>query len=82
MKKLITYKKNQSGSYIIIFENGVKIGDLIQDNDGFYKFFINLDRASGYLTETILFSIANKMKQLNKKWNQEINYYFHKYLRK
>jgi hypothetical protein len=62
-------------SYKAYWENGAFLGDIINDVDGYYKFYPT-DRGGGYLDEWFLYSMYVTLKDLNKKWDKQIHDYF------
>ena len=67
---MITLEKISDSSYYMYF-NKIYLGDVIQDESGFYNFFFSNDN-KGYWTSHSLRLIAEKLDELNKEWNDEI----------
>lgn len=53
------------------YDNGVYVGEVLVDNDGFYKWFPKL--AEGYLDEGFLFDMAMFLQELNAPWAAEVD---------
>lgn len=53
------------------WENGVYIGDIEKDVDGFYKYWPS--KNGGYYDEWFLYSIYFKLKEMNKAWQETID---------
>lgn len=51
--------------------NGVLIGDIYQEVDGYYVLIMNPER-NGYITEQVLMELALKLSDLNYMWNDQI----------
>lgn len=49
---------------------------LVQDIDGFWKFWPNTETGGGYFTEGDLIEICTELRKLNKEWEEEVNSYF------
>lgn len=60
----------------VTWENGVCLGNILADVDGYYKFWP--DSNNGYWDELLLDTISNKLKEMNKAWDAEIEQYFSK----
>jgi len=56
------------------FENGVYVGDILTDVDGYKKWWPN--PTDGYLDELFLFAMGDYLKNLNADWDREVNKYF------
>lgn len=61
--------------YYVIHENGVRCGDLFQKEDGYYDWWPPKSNG-GCWPSYILRQIADKLDELNKPWDDEINKYF------
>ena len=55
----------------IVWTNGVKMGEAIQAEDGFFKFFP--ESRGGYWDEGTLQYVIDKLKELNKPWDDHLN---------
>lgn len=55
----------------LYFENGVYLGEVIADVDGYYKFWPET-RGGGYWDEYLLRSVADHLKELNAAWDEQI----------
>lgn len=71
---LIYQTKKSHDCYEVFFENGVKIGEFIQDVDGFFKFFPEL--RGGYWRSYVLREVADAEDAHNEEWNKQIEDYF------
>jgi hypothetical protein len=69
---LITYPRIGVGHVDAIYCNGVKLGELLQDVDGFYKFFP--ESRAGYWEEAVMRDIADALDALNSAWEFEIEH--------
>lgn len=58
-------------SYKAYWENGVYMGDILMDVDGYYKWWP--ERNGGYLDEWILYSMFHTLKELNREWDKHIH---------
>ena len=54
----------------LYFENGVFLGEVLCDVDGFYKWWPV--QRNGYLDEGFLLALGNFLQELNKKWSDQI----------
>lgn len=63
-------KKGEFGSYDAYWDNGVLIGELITDVDGYYKFWP--ESREGYYDEWFLYEMFRTLKTLNKAWDDQI----------
>ena len=52
--------------------NGVNIGTLEMELDGFYNFYIDEKRKTGYLPAQILREIADKLDEINAPWEKQL----------
>jgi hypothetical protein len=60
----------------LFHENGVKLGKVLPDVDGYYKFWPEL--RGGYWDESILGQIANLLTKMNGPWDKTVKDYFEK----
>lgn len=58
----------------LFYENGVKLGQILAKEDGFYDFWPELN--GGYWEAHVLRAIADKLDEMNKPWQEEIDNYF------
>lgn len=56
-----------------VYFNNIHLGKIIKDVDGFYYFWTN---ETGSWSSYSLRLIADKLDQINKRWNNNINEYF------
>lgn len=78
MKKIFKYKKVNKCKYLVETKSSnMVIGELIQDVDGYFYFFLN-NYNGGAFTSQILDEISNKLDELNHTWNDTINKHFNK----
>jgi len=68
---LINIIKKKDGHFVVEAENGVPLGELLQDVDGYLYFFPEIGRG-GFWPSHMLRAIADKLDELNKPWNEEI----------
>ncbi len=61
---------SQSGTKLY-YENGVYLGDVIADVDGYYKFWPDC-KGGGYWDEHILRLICLHLEGMNKEWDEQI----------
>lgn len=60
----------------LYYHNGVYMGDILADVDGFYKFWPDRERYGGYWDEGVLLEIASFLKEKNASWIKEMDTYF------
>lgn len=58
-----------------LYFNNILIGDLVVNDDGFWVLFFSNER-KGYFESYALRLIADKMEEMNKPWQDNINEYF------
>jgi hypothetical protein len=61
--------------YDVIFMNGVKIGEICVEADGYYVFWSNPE-LSGFWDSAPMRVISDKLDELNKDWDQQVHEYF------
>jgi hypothetical protein len=66
----IELTKVDLGHYEVRHENGVKMGEFLMGDDGYYTFWPEL--RAGYWDQMILASLVQKLKELNDPWDQQI----------
>lgn len=76
MLRMLNFVSLKDGVCDVFYENGVKLGQLLMEVDGFYVFYPDLN--GGFWQEHVLKQLADKLKSLNEKWNAEINEYFNR----
>lgn len=64
------YEKCEGG-YKAYYVNGAFMGELLVCDDGYYHWWPNEERR-GYITAEILHTIADKLDNLNAKWNDMV----------
>lgn len=64
-------EKDGGAEYKAYWENGVYVGDLVQDVDGFYKWWPT--KGNGYIDEWFLLCMYQRLKEMNKKWQEAID---------
>lgn len=69
--ELISLSKLTDGVYNVFHENGVKIGQFLMKEDGYYDFWP--ESGAGYWPAYILRELADKLDVLNKDWEDFIN---------
>ena len=75
--KLITYKKISDSIYWAVFQNNAVFGEIYKEVDGYFYFQPN-NKLTGCVPAHILREVADKMDELNKSWNEQIDDYFDK----
>ena len=74
---MINYKKISDTKYQGVFDNGVILGDIYMEVDGFFVFWPNEDvNKKGYWESWVFREIADKLDEMNKPWKEEIDRYF------
>ena len=76
-KQYISFNKINNQKYDVIFENGIKLGELLMDCDGYFYFWF--ERCDGSWESWVLRIICDKMDEINKPWNDEIYKYFNEH---
>jgi hypothetical protein len=72
MKEYMNYKKISENSFKVIYSNGVEMGFLLKEVDGYFVFYPNLSNG-GFWSAHILRSLANKLEEINKEWDEIID---------
>ena len=67
---MIELKPANSGGYRAYWENGQYIGDVFQGDDGYYAWWPTQN--GGCYSQYFLWSMSERLKMLNEKWNQEV----------
>jgi hypothetical protein len=62
------------GGYDVFYENGVRLGILYREIDGYFVF--GPEPGGGSWSGHVLRDIADKIEELNKPWDQQIQEYF------
>lgn len=75
---ILNYNKQKNGSYSVLNNNGDLIGEFILDDDGYYYFYIP-NVQTGIWASHVLREVADKLDELNKPWDDNINDYFKAY---
>jgi hypothetical protein len=65
---------NRVGVKHVYFENGVYIGDFVVAEDGYWVYFP--ENKGGSWDEYILRLLLDKLCEMNKPWDEEVNKYF------
>jgi hypothetical protein len=63
--------KGDCGSLIVKFENGVKLGEMLVNDDGYYVYFPELNE--GYWDAGMMRAIADTLDKLNAPWDARVN---------
>lgn len=66
----MTFEQNKSGVFIVSAPNGVKAGEIIMMEDGFYQFWP--ESRGGYWPTWVMRQIADKVDLMNEKWSREV----------
>ncbi len=70
----LDYEKTEGG-YNVYYNSLTFCGEILVKEDGFYDFWPNMNR-NGYWDSWVMRSIADKLDELNKQWQENINVYF------
>jgi len=70
LSTLLCATKREGGGYNLTFHNGVHMGELLMDVDGFYKYW-PVQRA-GYWDAPPLRAIADLLDHLNAEWDAKM----------
>lgn len=62
------------GGYKLYYHNGMYMGDVLMDEDGYYKYWP--EHKSGYWDEGCLLDIAGYLHEKNKDWDESVNEFF------
>ena len=65
-----------SSGYEVRFKNGKLAGQFEPSDDGFYYFWPEFEKDSGYLSPYVLRELAEELDKLNQPWTDEIDKYF------
>jgi len=71
---MIKLEKQSNHQYFVFFENGVKIGEFLQEVDGFFVFYS--EENGGYWESHILRILSDELDKLNKPWKEEMDKFF------
>lgn len=71
----LIYKQINNQKFHVLTPNNHLVGELIMDVDGYFYFWPSND---GCWSSHIMRSIANKLDDINKPWNDEVTEYFEK----
>lgn len=72
---MLILKKYSNTFYKVEWDNGVHIGDFEKNVDGFFYWWPVKGKDGSWSSE-FLRLIVEKLEELNKKWEEEINNYF------
>ena len=67
--------KKYGGVYHAYHDNGVKLGEILMAEDGYYVFFSD-DSKRGFWEAYILRQIADRLDEINKPWDDQVKQYF------
>ena len=70
----MTFNKINDQKYQVIYDNGVYIGDLLVEVDGFFVYYPIQN--GGAWESHVMRAIADKLDELNKPWQQQIDKHF------
>lgn len=68
---MIKFHLVSTDCYQAVYENGVAMGLLMKEVDGFYVFFPDSPNG-GFWSEGVLKQLADKLAELNKEWKEKI----------
>lgn len=71
----LNYNQINDQKINVLTKNNLLIGELIMDVDGYFYFWPAND---GCWSAYLLHSIANKLDEVNKKWDDQIHEHFNK----
>lgn len=63
-----------SDHYEVIYENGVYLGDIVKEVDGFYVYYPEI--RGGYWSSHMMREIADKIDELDAPWQKEMDKYW------
>ena len=70
---LIKFDKIKVGVYHVIAYNGVKFGEFLCKEDGYYDWWVDTGPTKGgYLSAEILHILAAKLDEIKKEWDEQI----------
>ncbi|MFA5152696.1 MAG: hypothetical protein WC554_09070 [Clostridia bacterium] len=69
-RKDIITSEIRGTTQVVIFSNGVVIGQIYQEVDGYYVFLP--DRKDGFWEAYVLRAIANLLDKKNEKWHKQV----------
>ena len=59
------------GRHLAYWENGVQVGEILMDVDGYWKWWPD-NGQGGFLDEWFLYTMFNKLKEMNKAWDEQV----------
>lgn len=62
--------RNVFGTILVNYTNDVLMGEMIVGDDGYYAWWP--ERGDGYIDSWILRELADKLDDLNKEWNDQV----------
>jgi hypothetical protein len=65
---MVTFTKQSENDYLVVFENGVILGHLLKEVDGYFVFYPEL--RGGFWESLIMRILADKMDDLNRDWDE------------
>lgn len=77
LKDMITAKLRTNGRADLFFNDSVYLGYAYRESDGYYV-FMNAIENQGAWSSYSLDLVSNKLRELNKPWNDKVNEYFEK----
>lgn len=69
---MIKYTKIDNTKWEVHYKNGVWLGDLLMKEDGFFDWWLPEPNRGGCWPSHILRSIADKLDEINKDWEEQI----------
>ena len=67
-------ERAEAAGFDVFYENGVKLGEILAKEDGFYDFWPEL--RGGFWASYVLKEIADHLDRLNEPWQKDIEEYF------
>ncbi len=67
---------NQEEFFKLYYHNGVYMGEVIMNDDGYYVFFPDKERAGGYWSQGDFLALYKYLEEKNKYWDDQLNEFF------
>jgi hypothetical protein len=65
---MVKFTKQSENDYLIVFENGICLGHLLKEVDGYFVYYP--ETRGGFMESWIMRIIADKMDDLNRDWDE------------